>query len=150
MELQQDFADLLQAFADARVRYLLVGGYAVGFHARPRFTKDIDLWLDAAEANIQRAAEALTAFGAPPDVVELLRNAGSDEIVYLGKPPFRVDLFRSIPGLDFDDAYARRIVETWSGVTVSVIGLEDLIASKRETDRPQDRLDLRALRKVRG
>lgn len=149
MRLQQDFADLLEAFADAAVRYLLVGGYAVGFHGQPRFTRDIDLWLDPSEENIERACRTLASFGAPSDVVEMLRSAGPHEIVYLGKPPFRMDFFKSLPGVEFEAAYRRRVVDTWGGVPVSVIGLEDLIASKHETDRPQDRLDLRALEKAR-
>lgn len=65
MDLPRDFKDLLQAFADAEVRYLIVGGYAVAFHARPRFTKDIDIWVEDSSDNLARLADALGRFGAP-------------------------------------------------------------------------------------
>lgn len=151
MALHQDFQDLLAAFADAGVRYLLVGGYAVGFHSRPRFTKDIDLWIDATSENVERAVAALTAFGAPEQILDALRRAGPDEIVYLGSPPIRVDIFKSLPGAQFGACYARRVVDAWDGVPVSVIGAEDLLAAKRAAGRPQDQLDIAALEEtIRG
>jgi hypothetical protein len=149
MALHPDFVDLLAAFASASVRYLLVGGYAVAFHGQPRFTKDIDLWLDPDPANIERAALALVAFGAPPGLVETLRTARDDEIVYLGSPPVRVDLFKSLPGVDFARSHARRVEGRWEDVVVSVIGVEDLIAAKRASGRPHDLIDIEILERAR-
>jgi predicted nucleotidyltransferase len=149
MSLHPDFADLLAAFADAGVRYLLVGGYAVAFHARPRATKDIDLWVAGDDANLARVASALAAFGAPSSVVDQTRRMTADEIVYMGVAPLRVDVLRSISGVEFEDAFSRRAVTEWDGITVSVIGIDDLIANKREAARPQDLLDVVLLERVR-
>jgi hypothetical protein len=149
MALHQDFVDLLAALASEDVSYLLVGGYAVAFHSRPRFTKDIDIWIDPDPVNVERTARALTAFGAPPAIIDALRTSRDDEIVYMGNPPVRVDLFKSLPGVGFASCYGRRVVDRWEDVPVSVIGLPDLIAAKRASDRPQDRLDIELLEQAR-
>jgi hypothetical protein len=69
MALHPDFVDLLAAFAEEKVKYLIIGGYAVAFHGRPRFTKDIDLWIGVDPENLTRAAQALALFGAPQPLV---------------------------------------------------------------------------------
>lgn len=150
MALHQDFKDLLEVFAREGVRYLLVGGYAVAFHSVPRFTKDIDLWIDPSPTNVEAAARALELFGAPPDIVSAWRGGAPDEIVYFGRPPFRVDLLRSLPGGDFASAFARRATGEWKEASVQVIGKDDLIAIKRAAGRPQDLLDVRALERTRA
>lgn len=143
--LPADFVDLLAAFADAEVRYLVIGGYAVGFHDRPRATKDLDLLLADDPDNIERACKALGAFGAAPATIEALRHSASDEVVWFGVPPVRVDLLKSAPGIDFDIAFARRVSMAASEVSVPLVGLEDLITMKRAADRDQDRADVRRL-----
>lgn len=151
MELYPDFRDLFGAFAAADVRYLLVGGYAVAFHGRPRFTKDLDLWVDDSEDNLTRAQSALDSFGAPDGLVEALRLGDPLDVVWMGRPPTRIDLVKAIPGVIFADAFGRRVVGTWQGVEVSVIGLDDLIVAKKASGREQDLIDVHALeRKPRG
>src|ERR1700689_2909253 len=109
MNLPPDLAALLSAFANANVRYLVIGGHAVGVHARPRSTKDLDLWLDHDPANIALACGALAAFGAPRHIVEDLRTAQPDEIVWMGRAPSRIDLLFTIPGISFREAWRRRV-----------------------------------------
>lgn len=150
MALHPDFRDLLSAFAREQVKYLLIGGYAVSFHGRPRFTKDIDLWVGGDAENLARVHAALALFGAPPSVLRDLAALGPDEILYMGKPPVRVDILRSIPGAEFDAAFARRVETEWDGVPVLVIDLDDLIAAKRAAGREQDRLDVVALERARA
>ena len=145
MALHQDLRDLLAAFAEAEVEYLLIGGYAVAFYAEPRFTKDIDLLIASTPSNVKRVVAALEAFGAPRSVTDAVQTAREDEIVYMGEPPVRVELFRQIPGIEFASAYANRTNTTWDGVPVQVIGRQELIAAKRATDRPQDRQDVATL-----
>lgn len=148
MALHPDFVDLLTAFADAKVEYLVIGGYAVSFHAKPRFTNDIDIWIGPEAENLSRACEALARFGAPPATVEDLRSLGLHEILYMGRPPVRVDILRALGSADFRGAFARRVETSWEGVAVFVIGLDDLIALKQAAGRDQDKLDTTALLQV--
>jgi hypothetical protein len=136
--LPPDFRDLLSAFADEGVEYLLVGGYAVAFHAEPRATKDMDLWIAGSSENVERVFRALARFGAPAHVLEALRTQGPDEFIFFGRPPIRIDLLRSIPGVEFDDAWPHRVATLWHDVPVLVIGRDDLIAAKRASGRPRD------------
>lgn len=149
MRIPPDFADLLAAFADAEVKYLVIGGYAVGLHDRPRTTKDLDLFLEPTNENLQRAARALGEFGAPRSVVDDLVGAAPDEIVWWGNPPLRIDFLQAVPGLDFASAFQRRSEVEVNGIRIHVVGLTDLIEAKRAAGRPQDLVDAERLEKRR-
>lgn len=140
--------DLLSAFAAENVKYLLIGGYAVSYHARPRYTKDIDLWISNVPDNLQRVYFALQQFGAPQHVLDDLQSLAPDEVLFMGIPPVRVDLLQQVKGVDFADAYERKVVADWAGVPVAVISLQDLISSKLAAGRPQDLLDVEVLQRV--
>jgi hypothetical protein len=150
MELQPDFKEILAAFAARNVEYLLVGGWAVGFHGQPRLTKDLDLWIRPTPENLARAREALAEFGAPEAMLNELETAAPEDVLWMGTPPLRIDVVKGVPGGSFDAAYPGRVVATWSGVPVSVVGLDDLIALKRASGRPQDLVDADALVAVRA
>jgi Nucleotidyltransferase of unknown function (DUF6036) len=145
MHLPRDSIDLFSAFGAAGVRYLLVGGHAVAAHGRPRSTKDVDLWLAKEPENIERACRALIAFGAPRDIVDALRGAGPNDIVWLGRAPTRIDLLQSLAGVEFEAAWRRKIAVDLAGVQIFVIGKQDLIRNKQTVGRPQDRRDVRSL-----
>jgi len=150
MPLPPDFRDLLAVFAAHEVDYLVVGGYAVGFHARPRFTKDIDLWVGNAPENLNRAHAALEEFGAPAAMLEQLASALDEDVLWMGVPPVRIDVVKGVPGGNFSACLSRRVRTSWDGVSVSVIGKDDLIAIKRASGRPQDLLDVEALSEPGG
>jgi len=145
MDLPLDFRDLLEAFAREAVEAVLVGGYAVAFHARPRATKDIDLVLHGSPENLERASRALAAFGAPSNVVEAVRALREGEVAYLGQPPLRIDLLRTIEGVSESELFERAVSTTIDGVPLRVIALRDLIANKRAVGRAQDLLDAELL-----
>jgi len=145
MELPQDFADLLAAFAACDVRHLIVGGYAVGVHDRPRTTKDLDILLDPSKENLHNACRALDEFGAPAAIVDHLRHAKEDEVIWWGNPPLRIDLLTAIPGIEFTGAYLRRVEVQFGECVGQVIGLDDLILAKRAAARPQDLVDAERL-----
>jgi predicted nucleotidyltransferase len=145
MNLPPDLIDLFSAFAATGVRYLLVGGHAVAAHGRPRATKDVDLWISRASGNVERACQGLAKFGAPRAIVDSLRSASAGDIVWLGRAPTRIDLLQTLPGVSFDEAWARRVTIEMGGVMVPVIGREDLVRNKAAVGRPQDRRDVRAL-----
>jgi hypothetical protein len=145
MDLHPDLMDLLGAFSSSGVEYLVVGGWAVSVHSEPRFTKDLDLLIGTAQENLERAAAALTLFGAPDSIVEEARKLGADEFLFFGVPPARVDLLRSIPGVEFEEAFSRRVDVQWGDTVVHVIAKDDLIRAKRAAGRERDLRDLRAL-----
>ena len=146
MDLLPDFKDLLSALADSSAEYLVVGGWAVGFHTEPPFTKDLDLLIGSDPANLLRVVEAVRRFGAPPTIVQQLASLGPDEFLFLGAPPARVDLLRTIPGVDFSEAISRALRVNWDGVPANIISREDLISSKRAAGRERDMRDLKKLR----
>lgn len=133
--------DLLGRFG---VRYLIIGGLAFIYHAKPRFTKDMDLWVGPDAENVERANRALAAFGSP----DLLDPAQPEEILQLGVAPDRIDLLRQT-GVDFDQAWNRRIEARYGEATAFWIGLEDLIAIKSRIDDPRHQEDVRVLKRVR-
>lgn len=144
MDTVQDFEDFLELLDRHQVRYLVIGGLAFIYHAKPRFTKDIDIWLDPEASNVARANEALTAFGSP----HLLTASNSAEILQLGVAPNRIDLLREAAPLTFDDAWGRRIEGGYGRARAQWIGIEDLLAIKERIDHPRHREDARVLRRV--
>jgi hypothetical protein len=150
MPLPPDFKDLLAVFAAHDVEYLIVGGYAVGFHARPRFTKDIDVWVGHSPENLKRVRAALEEFGAPAAMLEQLESALDEDVLWMGVPPVRIDVVKGVPGGDFSTCFARHVRTSWDGVAVSVISKDDLIAIKRASGRPQDLLDVESLSESDG
>lgn len=147
MELHPDFRDFLSVLASEGVEALVIGGYAVSFHSKPRFTKDIDIFVNPTPSNRERLARSLKRFGAPAEIVEAATAAAEDEILWFGAPPTRVDVLFVVPGVNFAEAYGRRQEAVWDRVLVSVIGRTDLIAAKRAAGRPQDLQDLKQLLK---
>lgn len=148
MSLPPDLVEMLSAFADFGVRYLVIGGHAVSLHARPRTTKDLDVWLDATPENLDRACAALARFGVPSALVETLRAASPDEIVWMGRVPARVVFLQRAPGLEFGPSWDRRVSVEIAGVPIQVLGREDLVTNKRAVGRPQDLRDARALERA--
>jgi hypothetical protein len=148
MAIQPDYKDILAAFAEHDVEYLVVGGYAVGFHGQPRFTKDLDLWIRASAANLEQVRQALVAFGAPDIVVSQLHSVSEDDVLWMGAPPVRIDIMTGVPGGDFARSYPVRVIADWDGVQVNVVNRHDLIALKRASGRPQDLLDAAALETI--
>src|SRR5687767_1493265 len=115
MHLFPDFRDLLEAFVASGVEFVVIGGYAVIFHGRPRATKDIDLLVGIDAANRERLGAALEAYRAPSSVVEAARTLKSDEVVYFGVSPLRVDILGSASGIEFAAAQAHAILTQVDG-----------------------------------
>ena len=145
METVADFEDMLEWLERHEVRYLIIGGLAFIFHAKPRYTKDMDLWLDPERANVERANRALAAFGSP----HLLDPDKPSEILQLGLPPNRIDLLREASGLDFDALWRRRIESPYGRVRAAWVDLDGLIAIKSPIDDARHQDDVRVLQRVR-
>jgi hypothetical protein len=136
--LTEDFRDFFICLNQNEVRYLVVGGYAVALHGYVRYTKDIDVWIEATPANAEHLAKALEAFGANVEASEFLTP---DKVLFIGNPPNRIDVLTSIPGVDFAACYEKRLEETLDGVMITLIDKNSLIAAKKASGRPQDLLD---------
>jgi predicted nucleotidyltransferase len=149
MKLPTDFRELLEEFAREGVEHVVIGGYAFAFHAEPRATKDLDILVEGSAENRERAARALARYGAPPNVVAATRTLAETEVVYLGKPPLRIDLLRAIDGVTVADVLRNAVPASWEGAAIRVIALDDLIANKRASGRPQDLADVVKLERVR-
>jgi predicted nucleotidyltransferase len=150
MDLHPDFRDLLAELVHEGVRFVVVGGYAVGRHAKPRATKDLDVLVSGQGDNLERVARALERFGAPATVIEAARSLKADEIVYLGREPVRVDILRSADGIDTEDVIARAVLAKFDDLELPIIALADLIANKKASARRQDLADVELLERVRA
>ena len=151
MLTSRDFKELLSLFNEFKVRYLVVGGYAVMKYTEPRFTKDLDLWIATDDKNAEAVYSALKMFGAP------LKNLTPDDFkdkecfYQMGRAPFRLDIMMSIPGVDFESAWERREISPIQDLNILFISKADLIKTKEKSARPQDLLDLENLQKsVKG
>ncbi len=141
MFINSDFSDLLKLFRDNEVKYLVIGGYAVIQHAEPRFTKDLDLWISTDIANAAAVYKSLLEFGAPLAGLTEADFAEEGYFYQMGVPPVRVDILMGIPGLQFAEAWERRVEVKFDDLPVTFIGREDLITVKRASGRPQDLID---------
>ena len=144
--MNEDFHDLLAALSEAGARFLIVGAYAVSFHAEPRATGDLDIWVESTPANADRVMAALRSFGAPLHDLTLADLASSDVVFQIGVPPRRIDVLTSITGVTFDEAWADRAEVTYGEVRCPVIGRAALIRNKLALGRPKDLLDVTLLR----
>ncbi|MCX6030436.1 MAG: hypothetical protein NT169_14205 [Chloroflexi bacterium] len=145
MFVNSDFTDLLRIFNDNRVRYLVIGGYAVVQYAEPRYTKDLDLWISTDTINAEAVYQALRGFGAPLAGLTEADFAQPGYFYQMGVPPLRVDVLMGIPGLEFDEAWQRRVAVDFDGLLVTFISQSDLIQSKLASGRPQDLIDAELL-----
>lgn len=145
IRLPNDFKDFLRLLNDRRVEYLLVGGYAVGYHGYPRATVDLDIWVAAAPSNARKIVEVFKEFGF--DVNELKEELflQKNKIIRIGEPPLRIEVMTSVSGVDFDACYQKRIVETIDGTPVNFINLENLKLNKLAAGRHKDLNDLENL-----
>ncbi len=145
IHLPSDFKEFLKLLNAHQVEYLLIGGYAVGFHGYPRATVDMDIWIAMNPANSQRIVTVLKEFGF--DLPELSPELFLKEwqIIRLGVPPVRIELATTLSGVNFNECYAERVVGMLDGVKVNLISLNHLKINKKASGRHQDLADLENL-----
>ena len=143
-----DFKELLSLLEKHKVRYLVVGGYAVMKYTEPRFTKDLDLWTSTDKENSKAVYAALKEFGAPLKGLSPADFTQEGYFYQMGNPPFRLDVMMSIPGVTFETAWANREKVQLEGLVIPFISKADLIEAKEAGGRPQDLIDAKELRKA--
>jgi hypothetical protein len=145
--MNSDFKDLLSIFNETGVRYLVIGGYAIAEHVEPRFTKDLDIWLDNSQGNARLVIVALREFGAPLLDVNEADFEIPTTVYQMGLPPSRIDLLAGLTEMDFADCWNRRKVVEMGELSINYISAEDLLLNKVRVGRPQDLIDADNLRK---
>ena len=142
-----DYVDMLRALVASGVEFLLVGAHAMAAHGVPRATIDLDLYVRASTENAPRVIAALRAFGAPLSAHGVTQEdfERSGTVYQLGLPPNRIDLITRISGVEFEEAWASRIITKIGDLEISVIGREPLLANKRASGRDKDLVDVRLL-----
>lgn len=145
IRLPPDFKEFLKLLREHDVRYLLIGGYAVGYHGYIRATGDMDIWIAIHPDNAQKTVTVLKKFGFDhPDLsVELFLQ--ENKIIRMGVPPVRLEITTSISGVQFDECYQTRIVDELDGVQVNLIDLENLKKNKKASGRLKDMTDFKKL-----
>jgi hypothetical protein len=145
MEIQPDFRDLLELFNSHKVRYIIVGGYALAFHGAPRYTGDLDIFVACSAENAERIFSALEDFGfGSVDLTPADFNKPG-QIIQLGVPPVRIDIVTSLTGVPWEEAESNQVEGNYGDIRVNYIGREQFILNKKAVRRKKDLADLEAL-----
>jgi len=148
----RDYEEFIAALNAHGVRYLVVGAHALAYHARPRATKDLDIFLDPTPGNARRALAALRNFFGGADLGYGVKDLTDPRwVIQLGIAPVRIDLISQLPGCpSFEKAWTNRVEAHFGPVKTHYLGLDDLIRAKEAAGRAQDRADVRTLRRVKS
>jgi hypothetical protein len=145
IHLPPDFKEFIQYINSEKVEYLLVGGYAVGFHGVPRFTADMDIWVDSSSKNAAKLGRALEQFGFRDAEIVDGRFLKPSSVFRFGVPPLQIDILTDASGIDFNQCYPRREILERDGIEISIISLADLRLNKKASGRAKDLADLEGL-----
>lgn len=143
--LPDDFKDFIKYLNVNKVKYLLLGGWAVGIHGNPRATKDIDFLIAVDDTNLKRLKKAMYEFGAPTIDMSIFKDKGN--FFRMGRPPIQIDIITDATGIDMKSSYLRRQIVEVNGLEISVISKEDLIVNKKASGRHRDLDDAEILEK---
>lgn len=149
MILDQDFEDFVQLLNLHNVDYMIVGGYALAFHGKPRHTGDLDIWIDISEGNAKKMVDVLRDFGMSSLGLREGDFLEENAIMQIGYPPLRIDILTAIDGVEFAEAYLNKQVIDIDGIGINYISLNDLILNKQKSGRHQDISDVEALKKLK-
>ncbi len=142
-QLPDDFKEFIQCLNSNNVKYLLIGGWAVGLHGHPRATKDIDFLIFIDNTNLENLEKALKSFGAPPVDIDYLREKGN--VIRIGVSPILIDIINEADGIDIEDCYSRKEIIKVEDIEIPVISRADLIINKKSTGRKADMADVEKL-----
>jgi hypothetical protein len=143
----QDFKEFIESLNANHVRYLVVGGYAVALHGHPRYTKDLDIWVESNRDNSERLVKAISQFGMGSLGLTTKDFSEPDQVIQIGFPPDRIDILTSASGVEFAECYEQRTKVSIDGIGMNFINLEDLRKNKKASGRLQDLADLENLGK---
>jgi len=143
--LSQDFKEFIELLNKNQIEYLVVGGYAVGIHGYPRYTGDIDIWINVSNEIAAKMVSVLEDFGFGSYELKEEDFLNTANVIQLGYPPLRIDIIMSIDGVSFEESYSKRIEKEIDGLQIKFIGLSELIKNKKASGRDKDIIDLKNL-----
>ncbi len=146
--LAKDFREFVELLIKHRVEYIIVGGYAVGIHGYPRYTGDLDIWLNPSKSNAEKILKAVAEFGFSSYDLKIEDFIKEGNVIQLGYPPLRIDLLTQIDGVEFNDCYSKVEKMTIDDLIMNVISFDDLIKNKRSSGRHKDLDDLENLERM--
>ena len=149
MELDKNFKEFIKLLNGHKVKYLVVGGYAVNFHGYPRYTRDIDFWLWLSDTNLKNLINALEDFGFGSLNMNIEEFKNPENIIQLGYEPYRIDLLMDVDGVDFDECFKRKTTAELDETMINFLSLQDLITAKKAMGRLQDLADAEQLEKIK-
>ncbi len=145
METIPDFEDLIDLFNTFNVHYVIIGGMAFIYHAKPRYTKDIDFWVENSPDNIRRANKALAEFGSPT----LLDEDNPTQVLQIGLAPNRIDILVDVGPVNFQDAWRKKVESSYGDAKANWIDIDSLLQIKSAIDHPKHQEDARVLKEVK-
>jgi Nucleotidyltransferase of unknown function (DUF6036) len=145
IEFPRDFKEFLQLLNSKKIEYLVVGGYAVGFHGYPRATGDLDIWIAINEQTAMKMVEVLKEFGFDPSKLQKELFLKEQKVIRMGVPPMRLEILTSIDGVDFTACFNNRLIADFGDFKVNFISKSDLLINKHASGRPQDLVDFNKL-----
>lgn len=148
--MNSDFKELLKIFNENKVKYLIIGGYAVAKHAEPRYTKDLDIWISNSKENAELVFQSLKDFGAPLTDITIEDFTIPTLVFQIGIEPSRIDILMGLKNLDFDKCWENRAFSKLGDLEIYFISLDDLIFNKQLAGRPQDLRDVENLKLKRN
>ncbi len=148
MPLNKDFEELFRCLNSVQAKFMVVGAYAVIHYTQPRYTKDIDIWVDPHPENAKKIYQALKKFGAPLGKLTLEDLVNPDMVYQIGIEPNRIDILMGIGKLSFQQAWKNKVVTHYGSEKIVLPHLKDLMKAKKEAGRPHDLMDFNLLRKA--
>jgi predicted nucleotidyltransferase len=150
MILNKHFRDFIALLEKHAVEYLVVGGYAVGFHGFPRYTGDLDIFIAISQSNASRILSVFRDFGFEDLGLADKDFLDEEVVVEIGREPIKIQVLTGIDGVTFDQCYKHRTVTELDGLNIPFISLADLISNKSATPRPKDKIDLEELKRIQS
>ena len=149
IRISSDYEDMFKVLNKYKVKYLVVGAYAVIYYTEPRYTKDIDILIKTDPENAFKTYEALKEFGAPLKGISTQDFANKNNVYQIGIPPVRIDIISGIKNIDFDAAWEKRVKTKYGSQVINIVGMDELIKSKKRLSRVHDREDTEKLRRLK-
>lgn len=148
-KVEKDYEELLKLFNKNKVKYCIVGAFALAFHAIPRYTKDMDIFIEASEKNAKGILKALNEFGFGVLNLSMSDFSAKGRTIQLGYEPVRIDILTLIDGCTFEEAWKNKKTGRYGKEKIYFIGLDDMIRNKKASKRKQDKADLEILSAVK-